>query len=294
MTEQKTVQRVPFTCALDCGSRCELVAHVRDGDVVRIDTPPGRPDTLHRPRLIPCSRGRSQGRARTAPDRLLYPMRRVGPKGSGRFQRIAWEEALDEIAGQLRDVEARHGTQALFRATGPGSMGGHGFSGAAASERFFSHWGPVTENTRKMSCSCSQTAAQWMLGGVSPASDRATLCDSRLIVLWGMNPAETHMTHNTAHFIAQARDRGARVILIDPRYSDSGVLADQWIPIRPGTDAALAAAMAYVMERSDLVESWAHDVHFFYSRQAVAPAGEARTDYWVFAQLAERKPPVRQ
>jgi len=239
---------------MDCGSRCELVATVRDGDVVRVDTPPGRSDTLHRPRLIPCARGRSQGRARTAAERVLHPLRRVGPKGSGQFRRTSWEEALDEIAGQLRDVEARYGTRALFRATGPGSMGGRGFSGADASERFFSHWGPVTENTRKMSCSCSETAAQWMLGGAPQASDRATLCDSRLIVLWGMNPAETHMTHNTAHFIAQARDRGARVILIDPRYSDSGILADQWIPIRPGSDAALAAAMAYTMETEGLVD----------------------------------------
>ncbi|MBN1639717.1 MAG: molybdopterin-dependent oxidoreductase, partial [Anaerolineae bacterium] len=151
MTEQTTVHRVPFTCQMDCGSRCELVAHVRDGDVVRVDTPPGRSDTLHRPRLIPCARGRSQGRARTAAERVLHPLRRIGPKGSGQFRRTSWEEALDEISGQLRDIEARYGTQALFRATGPGSMGGRGFSGADASERFFSHWGPVTENTRKMS-----------------------------------------------------------------------------------------------------------------------------------------------
>jgi anaerobic dimethyl sulfoxide reductase subunit A len=254
MTEQKAAQRIPFTCAMDCGSRCELVATVRDGEVVRVDTPPGRPDTLHRPRLIPCARGRSQGRARTARDRLLHPLRRVGPKGSGQFQRISWEEALDEIAGQLRDLKARYGTEAVFCATGPGSMGGRGFSGGDAALRFFSHWGRVTENTYKMSCGCSATAAQWMLGGAPQASDRATLCDSRLILLWGMNPAETHMTHNTAHFVAQARDRGARVVLIDPRYSDSGILADQWIPIRPGTDAALAAAMAYVMEAEGLVD----------------------------------------
>jgi anaerobic dimethyl sulfoxide reductase subunit A len=75
-----------------------------------------------------------------------------------------------------------------------------------------------------------------------------------LIILWGMNPAETHMGPNTAHFIAQARDRGARVILIDPRYTDSAVLSDQWVPILPGTDAALAAAMAYVLETEGLVD----------------------------------------
>jgi anaerobic dimethyl sulfoxide reductase subunit A len=97
-------------------------------------------------------------------------------------------------------------------------------------------------------------AAGWMLGERVPGDDRATLLDARLIILWGMNPGELRLAPNTDHFIAQARDRGARVILIDPRYTDSGVLADQWIPIRPGTDAALAAALAYFMETEDLVD----------------------------------------
>ena len=64
MTEHPTVQRIPFTCTLDCGNRCQLVAEVRDGELLRVDTPPGLPDTVDRPRLVPCARGRSQGRAR--------------------------------------------------------------------------------------------------------------------------------------------------------------------------------------------------------------------------------------
>jgi hypothetical protein len=93
-----------------------------------------------------------------------------------------------------------------------------------------------------------------MLGGAAQSSDRAALLDSRLILLWGTNPAENHMSPNTDHFVAAARDRGARVILLDPRLSDSGVLADEWVPVRPGTDVALVAAMAYVMERDGLVD----------------------------------------
>ena len=199
MTHQETMQRIPFTCTLDCGSRCELVAHVRDGDVVRVDTPAGRADTVARPRLIPCARGRSQGRARNAPERLLYPLRRVGPSGSAQFRRIGWEEALDEIAAQLRTVQARYGTTAVLHATGAGSVSGRGFSGAAASDRFFRHWGPVTGMTGGMSEHCAGIAAQWMLGGRVPGSDRATLRDSRLIILWGMNPAETHMGLSLIH-----------------------------------------------------------------------------------------------
>jgi anaerobic dimethyl sulfoxide reductase subunit A len=254
MTQPDSVQQIPFTCTLDCGSRCELVAHVRDGIVVRVDAPPGRADSIARPRLIPCARGRSQGRARDASQRVLFPLRRTGPKGSGQFQRIEWREALDEIADRLCGLKERYGTAALLHATGAGSVSGRGFSGAAASDRFFSHWGPVTDMTGGMSYHCAATAADWMFGQAVPGSDRAVLLDSRLIVLWGMNPAETHMGPNTAHFLALARDRGARVVLIDPRYTDSGILADQWIPIRPGTDAALVAAMVYVLETEELTD----------------------------------------
>ena len=247
MIEPIPEQRIPFTCTLDCGSRCELVASVRDGEILRIDTPAGRPDTINQPRLIPCARGRARDRARKAADRLLYPMQCVGPKGSGQFERISWKEALDRIAAKLSNVQARYGSQAVLHASGAGSISGRGFNGATASTRFFSFWGAVTGTKGGMSNHCAQIAAEWMLGNQIPGSDRASLLDSRLIILWGTNPAELHMGPNTAHFIAHARDRGARVILIDPRYTDSSILADQWIPIQPGTDAALAAALAYVM-----------------------------------------------
>ena len=254
MTQRQDLEQIPFTCSLDCGSRCDLVALVRDGQLVRIDTPAGRPDTVERPRLIPCARGRSRRRERNAPDRLLYPLRRTGPRGSGSFERVSWEEALDEIAERLREVRARYGAEAVLHATGAGSVSGRGFSGAAASTRFFELWGPVTATSGNMSNHSATIAANWMLGGRVPSSDRATLLDARLILLWGNNPAETRWGPNTAHFIASARDRGARVVLIDPRYTDSGILADQWLPIRPGSDAALAAAMAYVLETEGLAD----------------------------------------
>jgi anaerobic dimethyl sulfoxide reductase subunit A len=234
-----------------------LVACVQGEQLVRVDTPPGRPDTVERPRLIPCTRGRAQGRARSASARVLYPCRRAAGAPSGStpaFTRISWDEALDEIAERLRQVRAGPGPEAVLRASGAGSVSGRGFSGAAASARFFAHWGAVTETTGNMSNHGAVIAARWMLGRRIAGSDRATLLDSRLIWLWANNPAETHHGPNTAHFIAAARDRGARVVLIDPRYTDSAILADRWVPIRPGTDAALAAAIAYVLESEDLVD----------------------------------------
>lgn len=247
------IERIPFTCTLDCGSRCELVAVVEDGRLVRVDTPP-REDSPERPRLIPCVRGRAHRALVGARERVGTPLKRNGPRGSGAFTPISWGEALDEIVGRLQNLAARKAHSALLHITGAGSISGRGFSGASASHRFFSFWGPVTVTVGNMSNHCAGIAAQWMLGGQVPASDRATLLDARLILLWGNNPAETHMAPNTAHFIAGARDRGARVILIDPRYTDSAILADEWVPIRPGTDAALVAAMAYVMETEGLVD----------------------------------------
>ncbi|MFH1086718.1 MAG: molybdopterin-dependent oxidoreductase [Chloroflexota bacterium] len=251
---------IPVTCTLDCGSRCALIAWVRDGRLLRLDTPAGD-DTVERPRLVACVRGRAHRRLLHAPERALQPLRRVGPRGSGQFAPIAWDEALDLVAARLEEVRARYGTEAVFHAAGAGSISGRGFSGAAASRRFFSYWGPVTGTVGSLSNHAVNMAAQWMLGGVVPGSDRATLLHSRLIILWGMNPAETHMGPNTEYFIAQARDLGAHVVLIDPRYTDSGVLADEWIPIRPGTDVALAAALAYVMETEGLADSAFLETH---------------------------------
>lgn len=285
MNKDNDMERIPFTCTLDCGSRCELVACVRNGRLVRIDTPQGRPDTAEMPRLVPCVRGRAHRRLQNVPERLLYPLRRVGPRGSDDFERISWDEALDEIAERLHDVRARYGEKAILHASGAGSMSGRGFSGGSASTRFFSYWGEATELTGSMSNYCARMAAIWMLGDVISGSDRATLLDSRLILMWGMNPAENHMGPNTPHFIAQARDRGARVVLIDPRYTDSAVLADEWVPIRPGTDAALAAAMAYVIETEGLADAEFLSTHTagydVYRRYLLGEdGGTSRTPAW--------------
>ena len=247
-------QRIPFTCTLDCGSRCELVACLRDGLVERIDTPE-REDTVLRPRLIPCARGRAQRRMLNVAERIRTPLRRIGPRGSGQFEPLAWDEALDEVAFRLQRTRERYGAAAILHATGAGAVSGVGISGAAASRRFFSFWDSVSLAAGNESNYNASMAAHWMLGDVIPSSDRATLLDARMILLWGMNPAETRMGPNTEYFIAEARDRGAHVVLLDPRLSDSGALADEWLPLRPGSDAALIAALVYCLERDGAVDA---------------------------------------
>jgi anaerobic dimethyl sulfoxide reductase subunit A len=247
------LERIPFTCTLDCGSRCELVAVRRAGELLRLDTPE-RPDTVERPRLIPCARGRAQRRTLTLAERVTEPLERTGPRGSGQFRPLAWDEALDRVAEQLIETRANWGAAAILLATGAGAISGRGLSGSAAARRFFSYWDDVSLAEGNESNYNASMAANWMLGGFVPGSDRATLLDAKLILLWGMNPAETRMGPNTEHFIASAREGGAHVVLIDPRLSDSGVLADEWLPIRPGSDAALIAAIAFVLEQENLVD----------------------------------------
>ena len=259
--DESGIKRVPFTCTLDCGGRCELIACVRDGELVRIDTPPGRPDTVEMPRLVPCLRGRAQGRLQQTRERVLTPLRRVGPRGGDQFDEVSWDEALDEVAQRLVDTRDRHGAEAILHITGAGSFGGRGFSGGAASHRFFSHWASVTATYGNMSMWCAQIANQWMLGDTDDSIDIATLLESRLIVLWAMNPAENRLGGNLAYFIVQARDRGARVILIDPRFTDTAILADQWIPIRPGTDVAFIAAIAHVWITEGRVDTGFMEAH---------------------------------
>jgi anaerobic dimethyl sulfoxide reductase subunit A len=256
LTENEQIKKIPFTCTFNCGSRCALLAHIRDNEIIRIDTPTVGKDSITSPRLIPCVKGRARLRSVNDPERIKKPLKRIGPRGSGKFEEITWDKALDEITCMLKKTREEYGSESIFHATGTGSISaGRGFNGFLASSRFFSFWGAVTERTGSMSYHGVEVASKWMLGDVIQGSDRATLLDSNLIILWGNNPAETRMGPNTNYFIAEARDKGSRVILIDPRYTDSGVLADQWIPIKPGTDAALAAAMAYVMEKENLVDA---------------------------------------
>ncbi len=248
------IKKIPFTCTFNCGSRCELVAHIKENQLVRIDTNRNKSDSTLKPRLIPCVKGRSLRRSLTDPKRIKTPLKRTGPRGSRNFTEITWKEALDKVAKELQRIKTEYGSEAIFHAYGDGSIGGRGISGESASNRFFSYWAPVTDIWGGMSNHSIRQASNWMLGEVIQSSDRATLLDSKLIILWANNPAETRMGPNTNYFIAEARDRGAKVILIDPRYTDSGIFADQWIPIKPGTDPALAASIAYIMEKEGLVD----------------------------------------
>ncbi|MFZ5910374.1 MAG: DMSO/selenate family reductase complex A subunit [Chloroflexota bacterium] len=238
--------------AHNCGGRCLLVAHVQDGRITRLEAD-DRPDSLAAPQLRACPRGRAYLRRQYHPDRLLYPLKRTGARGEGQFQRITWDEALDTIAAQFERVKTLYGNQALFVPYGTGSY--NQLNGSHVARRLMNLYGGCLGIYNSYSWAAINAATPTVWGTLVTGNQRQDWLNSRYILMWGWNPAEMRDGTNSDYFIKLARQNGARVVCIDPRHSlSAAALADEWIPIRPGTDAAMMTAMAYVMLTEGLLD----------------------------------------
>jgi len=233
------------TCSNNCGGRCVLRAHITDGVITRIESDPD-PDLPGSPQLRACQRGLSYRQIAYHPDRLKYPMKRVGKRGEGKFARISWDEATSTVADQIRRISAKYGALSIYPNYAWGTSGLN--RGPVWANRllgiycgdFLNHYGTYSSGQ-------TNYATPLTYGTVFTGNHRSDLANSKLIILLGWNPAETVFGVNTMHYLRKAKEAGARVILIDPRYTDTAVaVADEWIPIRPTTDSALLDAMAYV------------------------------------------------
>ncbi|NPV68891.1 MAG: molybdopterin-dependent oxidoreductase [Anaerolineae bacterium] len=261
------VQVIPTGCAHNCGGRCVLKCHVQDGVVVRITTDTDRPDDPNDPALIACMRGRAYRRRLYAPTRLKTPLRRVGPRGSGRFEEISWEEALDTVANEMIRIKEQYGNSALYTHYASGSY--TEMTGATANRRLMNMFGGVLGYYNSYSTACTRPATLAFYGTTATSPHRWDWQNTKLFILWAWNPAEMIHGTNTAYMVRLARKAGAKTIVIDPRLSMSAVgLADEWIPIRPGTDCAMMAAMAYVMITEGLIdEDWVNKYAVGYDAQ---------------------------
>jgi anaerobic selenocysteine-containing dehydrogenase len=255
-------------CPLDCQDSCAWVARVEDGRVVRVEGAKDHPIT----RGVLCAKVRDYEARLTAPDRLLHPLRRTGPKGSGQFTRITWDEALAEIASRFRAIIAEYGGEALLPFCYLGSMGA---VQRFAPMRIFNALG----SSRTQGGVCSASASALGREGHPVALDPTEASDARLIVLWGQNVLTT--SHHHWHFIAEARKKGARIIAIDPRVTRTTKQCDLHLAPVPGSDAVLAAAVGrhlLATGRADreLAEMWVADLADY--EKAVAP--------WTFDKAA--------
>ena len=241
-------QIVTTTCNMHCGGQCLLKVHVKDGVITRIET-----DDTEEPQYRACAKGRAMRQRVYAPDRLKWPMKRVGERGSGEFKRISWDEALDTIAGELKRVREKYGPAAIMYAAGGGDLGWLDNEVRLVIPRMLSKLGGCTG----MWCVRSYHAAVWAslasYGTAVACNSRDDLVNSRLIIMWGWDPGHTTSETRTNWCLMKAREAGARIVAVDPKYSDSAAIyAHQWIPIIPGTDAAMLIAMAYVIITGNL------------------------------------------
>jgi molybdopterin guanine dinucleotide-containing S/N-oxide reductase-like protein len=230
----------------NCGS-CILKVYVKDGVITKIGTDDGDD-----PQLRACARGRSYRQMIYSPERLKYPMKRTGERGEGLFQRISWEEALDTVASQIKRVRSTYGPAALLYVYSVGSTWTK-LHTAGLLENVLNRTGGFSGTWGGASAQAGVFSDMMTYGEVSYSNSRDDLLNSRLIIMWGWNPAISSTYGNTGYYLSQAKEAGTPIIAVDPRYTDSAAAyADQWIYIRPGTDTAMMVAMAYVMMTENL------------------------------------------
>ncbi|EAS45644.1 dimethyl sulfoxide reductase [Photobacterium profundum] len=242
-------------CWAHCHSSCLLIVVTENGRIKRIETDDQGDDEYGQQQVRACLRGRAIHKRTFSPDRLKYPMRRIGKRGEGKFERISWDEALNEVHKRLSSVIDKHGNSSIFFRIGYGkpnapyhfvprflnSIGGHLPAHGNYSSYQIDTASAVTYGDKKFTM------------GSAPTEFR----NSDLILYFGNNPANTRMSggSDTYNYQVNKRVKTPRTIIIDPQYTDTACgREDQWIPIHPGTDAALVEALAYILITENYVD----------------------------------------
>lgn len=247
MSEETIIQTTGLN---NCGGRCLICAHVRDGEIVKLttDTPADAGDGVP---LCACAKGLNYHKTFLNDRRILHPMKRVGERGEGKFVPISWEEAVDTIAGEWVRIRDTYGPASRYvnYATGMSGL----LDPNAMAKRLLALDGGYLERYNSYSSACMSQATRLMYGTRVTGNSPESWLDSRLILLWGHNPADTKFDSATMHYLKKARAKGIPIVVVDPRKSDTvDRLGAEWVPLRPATDAALLDAMAYVIYENGL------------------------------------------
>ena len=239
MTKATDYRVVRTACPSHCGGNaCGMLAHVEGGKIVKLE-PADFPDPRFR-RI--CPRGLASLQLTYHPERLRHPMKRTGQRGEGKWQRLSWDEALDEIAARLKETAAKYGPHSVgWVLGGPGS----GTVKFGAYTRFAS----LTQGTRVSSWGYGDAAAPCAgtatFGAHRPREFIGDFDDPKLNIVWGTNPAESG-PFRMREFLDQ-KEQGVKLVVIDPVFTVTASKADEYLGIRPGTDAALALGMMNVI-----------------------------------------------
>ena len=285
-------------CSTNCIGRCALQVRVKNGVINSIGTDDTGSDQYGEHQLRACLRGRSMRKLVYSPDRLRYPLKRAGPRGDGKFVRISWDEALSFIAQRLTKTIKKYGNESVFIAYGSGVIDG-ALSCSLA---------PDTPINRLMNClggclgfygtySTGQIreGLKYLYGEWQGGSSLTTISQSKLVVFFGFNPALTHMggAGFSYDLWKSLQSRTGKFIVIDPQYTETAAKADEWIPLRPGTDAALAAGLAYVMISENLVdENFLHTYTQGYDAATMPPGVDESESYkaYILGQGRDKTP----
>ncbi len=239
--EETTIHGV---CPHDCPDTCSFQVTVRDGVAVKIKGDERHPVTQG----FLCVKVNDYLSRTYNETRVLTPRRRVGPKGSGEFAQISWDEALDEIAARLKDIAAKYGAEAILPYSYSGTLGK--LHNDSMDFRFFNRLG-ASELDRTI-CSAAGEHAILHTVGEKLGTDPESYVHSELIVVWGSNPVSTNP--HLMPFIKRARQNGAQLVVVDPRRTRTAAQADWHVQPQPGTDAALALGMMHVLFAEGLTD----------------------------------------
>ena len=231
-------------CPQDCPDTCAFLYQVEDGKLVEVTGDPDHPMT----RGGLCVKLKNFAEHHYNPDRLLYPMKRIGPKGSGQFQRISWDEALAQIKTRWTEIIAQYGAQAIMPHAYLGHQGT--LNGLTAGDAFFNRLGSTV--AEKTYCESGSSTAWIMTVGPTGGLDVESLAYSKYIIVWGMNMLSTNL--HAWPFVLEARKNGAKIVVIDPVRTRTAKQADWHIPLKPGTDGALALGMMNVIIAENLID----------------------------------------
>jgi len=234
---------VRAACPHDCPDTCGMLVTVEDGVAVKIQGDPSMPFTQG----TLCTKVAHYLERTYAPERLLHPLRRTGPKGSGRFERISWDAALDEITARLKALAAEN-PETILPLSYAGTMGMVQYS--SMDRRFFHRLGASILD-RTLCSSAGKAGIKATLGG-SVGMDPERFDEAKLILLWGANPVVSNL-HLWSR-VQEAKRRGAKVLAIDPYRSLSAQKCTQHVALLPGTDGALALGMMHVLIGENLLD----------------------------------------
>jgi anaerobic selenocysteine-containing dehydrogenase len=238
------VETVRVVCAHDCPDMCSLLAHVEDGRVMRVQGDPDHPFTAG----FACAKVNRDAELVHSPERIATPLRRVGNKGEGRFAPITWDAALDEITSRWNSIIAESGPLALL---GYCYSAHQGLMNRSLPNGLFHAMGTSRLQAGTVCDSCMDAAWEATVGAIGGA-DPESVVDSDLVICWGADLFATNV-----HFWAkldEVRKRGVQLVVIDPRRTRSAQNADWHIPIRIGTDAALALGLMHVLVRDKMCD----------------------------------------